>query len=42
LFTNSIPDAIQHLKEHAIGKFGLKAAQKNKFHRKWIDSSFPE
>ena len=36
LFTDSIPEAIQHLKEHAIGKFGLKATQKNKFHRKWI------
>ena len=37
LFTDSIDEAIQHLKEHAIGKFGLKAATKNKFHKKWIE-----
>lgn len=37
LFTDSMEAAIQHLKEHAITKFGLKAATKNKFHRKWID-----
>lgn len=37
LFTDSIEEAIQHLKDHAINKFGLKAATKNKFHKKWID-----
>ena len=30
LFTDSVEDAIKHLQEHSIVKFGLKAAQKRK------------
>ncbi|MEX1201607.1 MAG: TIGR00730 family Rossman fold protein [Ferruginibacter sp.] len=37
LFTNSIEEAIKHLKEHAIKKFGLKAAKKDFFQKKWLE-----
>ena len=37
LFTDSIEEAIKHLKEHAISKFGLKAAKKDSFQKKWLE-----
>jgi len=33
LFTDSVEDAIKHLQEHSITKFGLKAEQKRKYSR---------